>query len=123
VKDYRCCDVASRKRGSETITLPASFARRCRDVGGWMVPAAGLALLPKCPACLAAYIALATGVGISMPTATHIRVLILILCLASLSYLGARRLVRMGARTQLSSRVLRNGYRWLQVHDRPQHPA
>jgi hypothetical protein len=32
-----------------------------------------LVLLPKCPACVAAYLALATGAGVAMPLATHLR--------------------------------------------------
>ena len=32
-----------------------------------------MALLPKCPACLAAWLALATGVGVSAPAAGVLR--------------------------------------------------
>ena len=52
---------------------PGWLARRCATVAGWVVPASVLALLPKCPACVAAYVALATGLGISVTAASFLR--------------------------------------------------
>ncbi len=99
---HRCCNVVASDSGSEPCAAPTTvgepyrltFARRCLDIDGWMVPGAILALLPKCPACLAAYVAAWTGLWLSLSTATYLRGALLILCAASLLYLVVRGLSR-----------------------------
>ncbi len=61
---------------------------------GWLVPGAVLAFLPKCPACLAAYVALGTGLALSAPVAAGLRTGLIVGCLASLGWLAAVRLRR-----------------------------
>jgi hypothetical protein len=65
--------------------------RRGLELAGWIVPSTALVLLPKCPACLAAYVAVGTGLALSVPSATYMRTSLIILCGASLSYLAIRR--------------------------------
>jgi hypothetical protein len=83
VSHYGCCE---RKPLCETRDTPVSFIRRSSDIAGW---ATGLAFLPKCPACLAAYILIGTGASLSIATAANLRIELLTLCAISLSYYGA----------------------------------
>src|SRR5208282_6791480 len=101
-----CCAASSTR--SNRLTAAAriahggprlrTLARRGREVAGWIVPSSILALLPKCPACLAAYFAIGSGVGISVSTAIYIRTGLVILCVASLSYFAVSRGRRFMAR-------------------------
>lgn len=68
-----------------------SYCRRSAEVAGWVIPGATLALLPKCPACVAAYVALATGLGVSFSTAAYIRTSIVIVSIPVLVFAVARR--------------------------------
>jgi hypothetical protein len=99
----RCCgeialsDSHSRPFGSPATRgapNPPTFARRCLDIASWFVPSAILTLLPKCPACLAAYVAIGTGVGLSFSAATQVRASLMMLCIALLLHFGVRALGR-----------------------------
>jgi hypothetical protein len=63
-----------------------------REVVAWATPGIILALLPKCPLCLAAYIAIGTGIGISVSTAAYLRFGLLAVCAIALLVLVARSL-------------------------------
>lgn len=85
------CKSASAQAPVQLTSVRSSFARRWQAIAGWIVPSGGLMLLPKCPACLAAYIAVVSGVGISASAATYLRILLLTMCIASITYFAATR--------------------------------
>ena len=78
-----------------TCDGPASVRRRILSATEWVVPAAVLTLIPKCPACVAAYVALGTGLGISMSAASYLRSFAIIACVALISWCAMKRLVRV----------------------------
>jgi len=59
----------------------------------WIIPAALLAVMPKCPACLAAAVFVWTGIGMSVRTAGTVRGLLVIVCIAALLLPVVRRIV------------------------------
>jgi hypothetical protein len=84
-----CCTAAGDRK-------PPKRARPVREVFAWALPSAVLVLVPKCPACLAAYVAVWTGLGLSLSAATYLRWALLFLCVASLLFLVVSRLDRLG---------------------------
>ena len=79
--------------------------RRCCQVAGnagWALPGAILVLLPKCPVCLAAYIATSTGFGLSFSAATHLRSFLLVSGATSLLYLAVKSLRHFFSERRLS---------------------
>jgi hypothetical protein len=63
---HRCCGVAATNKDLGPLATQTrnnqlkspTFLRRCFDISEWIIPGAILAMLPKCPLCLAAYVAL-----------------------------------------------------------------
>ncbi len=90
---HPCCQAALGRPRRETLAGRTKGGRRRLNVAGWIVPGAIWALLRKCPACLAAYVAIWTGLGISFSTASYLRTSLL-LCVGSMVYLAARLLFR-----------------------------
>ena len=84
---------------STQITTPEKLVR----ARGWYKVArrsgAILALLPKCPVCLAAYLMMATGISISVAAAVSLRAFLVVVCVSSLVLLGRRHIrnLRVGA--------------------------
>jgi hypothetical protein len=69
---------------------PRSVVKRGAGAFGWVVPSAILVLMPKCPACVVAYVAIVTGAGISFSAAAQLRVVVLVLCVVVLTFLAIR---------------------------------
>jgi hypothetical protein len=92
-----CCCGAAAASSDSPAPLPqqnASLGRRAIELAGWLIPGTLLAFFPKCPLCVAGYVALATGLGISFTAATYFRWALLAACLASLSFMAIRLLIR-----------------------------
>ena len=70
--------------------------RRAWRGAQWVFPTALMVLMPKCPMCVAGYLVLFTGVGMSVSTAGWIRIGVLGLCSIALAYLALTRVFRHG---------------------------
>lgn len=53
----------------------------------WAVPLTTLALIPKCPFCVASYVLLLTGIGLSLSVAAAVRWTIIAVSIVALAYL------------------------------------
>lgn len=97
---HPCCPAAA----SDHNHAPRAASRWRRGVGvaRWIIPGATLILLPKCPVCFATYVALCTGVGISVTFASTFRTALLMLCVTVLFGLTLKALRRLAARKRRS---------------------
>ena len=79
---------------NNTSTLQAVEQKRGRKKTGrrfidfikMVMPAVIFIVIPKCPVCLAGYIVLGTGIGLSITTATYLRIGLIVVCILSLAY-------------------------------------
>jgi len=55
-----------------------------------VIPSTILALMPKCPVCLAAYVAVGTGLALTATVAAFLRTALIALSTVWLAYLGVR---------------------------------
>jgi hypothetical protein len=89
-----CCQPA---QPSADSPHPRSILRRGTTAFGWAGPGALLLLLPKCPACIAAYVLLFTGASVSFAVAERLRLAVLVLSVAILTSLALKRLLPRAA--------------------------
>lgn len=76
---------------TQGIVASPNLARRSANAASWLIPGALLALLPKCPMCLAAYIAMFSGVALPFSTASFLRYALIGACITSLVYVAIRK--------------------------------
>ncbi len=73
-----------------SIDKPDGFFKRASRFIKPMLPAFLLAIVPKCPFCLAAYVALGTGIGLSVTSARLLHISLLCAGLIPLSLFAAK---------------------------------
>ena len=78
-----CCQRKSRIGGD--ALQQKTWMSRARRGARWIVPGALLALMPKCPMCLAAYVALGTGLTMSYSSAHILMRALTALCIGTLA--------------------------------------
>jgi hypothetical protein len=93
VMSGQCCRGASRGRAGVAASI---------------LPGAALVLLPKCPLCLAAWLGVVTGVGVSAVAAAYVRGAIVVLCVAGLAFVSCLALRNFA----LSKQSLRSRLPW-----------
>jgi hypothetical protein len=84
--------------GSVPGRARSHFLSRCLNFIGWVLPTAILALIPKCPVCVAGYAVIGTSVGFSLSRFAQVRLAIIVLCAASLLYLGTKSVLYVASR-------------------------
>lgn len=62
-------------------------ARRGAVAAAWLLPSAALLLMPKCPMCVAAYVAMFTGLSLSFSAASALQTGLIIASAAALGVL------------------------------------
>jgi len=70
------------------LAARAKMARRPRRIATlirWVLALTTFALIPKCPACIAGYVLVFTGIGVSLPVAAAVRWSLIGVSVASLT--------------------------------------
>ena len=86
-----CCQ--RKPRAEDAAPRQKTRLGRVSEAAGWILPGSLLALLAKCPLCLAAYVALGTGLTLSCSSARILLRALTALCLGTLALCIVRRVV------------------------------
>ncbi len=84
---------------------PRRLACRLFGTAASLLPGAVLLLLPKCPLCLAAWLTVITGVGLSAAAAAHVRGMIVMFWASAVALAAAQRIRRREPRRPSSPGV------------------
>lgn len=88
---HTCCKAAANGNNvigpAENIKQPVNIAKRFIKAAGSIIPGIMLVFMPKCPLCVAYYITVVTGSGVSFTTAKYMRIALLLVCISSLAYI------------------------------------
>jgi hypothetical protein len=76
----RCCAADPKLSGCAEGAATRPHRQSYIGFAGWVVPSTILALMPKCPVCLAAYVAVGTGFALSATVAAFLRMALIALC-------------------------------------------
>ena len=91
MKSLHCCQRKSHASGD--VRQQKTWLRGPRGVARVMLPGALLALMPKCPMCLAAYVTLGTGFTMSCSSAHILMRTLSALCIGTLALCVVRHVV------------------------------
>ncbi len=91
MNSLHCCQRKSRP--GDDMRQHETCLRRARGVAGLILPGALLALMPKCPMCLAAYVAFCTGFTMSWSSAHILMRSLTALCIGTVALCAVRRVV------------------------------
>ena len=89
-----CCQIAATGAHKDAKAAggkahPSSAKQRGFALAKFSLPTLILAVLPKCPACFAAYVALGTGISLSVQAASLLRSTLLAICVSALVWIIA----------------------------------
>ena len=88
---HRCTGGTAAANATTARTTPRRpWLSRTAALFQWAIPITTLALIPKCPACLAAYVMLLSGLGLSFSAADTLRTTLIALSIIALSLLLIR---------------------------------